>query len=631
MASGSSPQVNEAVTPRRLAFLLGLLLAAAVLAVSVKALGFSLVAFDDDINVTFNPHLGPPTAGNLSWILGDVDYVRRYIPLGWLGFSVIYAFSGLSPVGYHAAAVGFHVVNSLLVYAILLRLLGEWWSRDSGAWRVTVAALGAALWALHPFKVETFGWASGLLYGQSACFALLALLAYLISRREQVYSVARFLWLILAAFSYLASLLTYPMSIGWFIVFFLVDLWSRQRRRSASREPLVRLFLEKWIVIVPAGVVAVLTVYAGYHAKSIWPAPPSLAEFPILNRVVQGCFVETYYLWRMFWPFHLTPEPTQLIDFDPMGPLFLASAIGLVLITLSVLWTRRHGRALLYFWIGYVVVLAPMVGPTVSPHYTNDRYFYLPSVIVAAAFCCLLMRVRMREWRLITGATVGVVAAALALLSLRQLEVWRSTDTVYAQLASEAHYLPAKVRVICRWALRTAMAGDADRAEAMLEAGTRAFPGFDEFKGERHRISDMHLENAGRHPKSASATIESNLHLDFALDASRAGRPQEAAEHFQQALLASPDSNEAQFDYAVFAAVHGDPREALHLFLLMEPGKETPLERARLLGIIADSFAQANNLADARTLCRQAIDLVGQDNPTQREGLETQYRSYLKG
>src|SRR5579872_1267059 len=118
-----APGSQDPVVPRPLAVLTGLLVMVATLWVSAKALGFGLAAFDDDINITFNPHLGPPTREMLRWLSTDIDYVRRYIPLGWLAFSVIYAFSGLSALGYHLAAVGFHVANAGLVYALLLLLV----------------------------------------------------------------------------------------------------------------------------------------------------------------------------------------------------------------------------------------------------------------------------------------------------------------------------------------------------------------------------------------------------------------------------------------------------------------------------------------------------------------------------
>ncbi|HEY1847609.1 MAG TPA: hypothetical protein VGG37_00320, partial [Opitutaceae bacterium] len=68
-----------------------------------SALGFDFIAIDDTGNITLNPHMGPPGLWNLGWMFTDADYVRRYIPFGWLGFSVVYSAAGLSAFGFHAA------------------------------------------------------------------------------------------------------------------------------------------------------------------------------------------------------------------------------------------------------------------------------------------------------------------------------------------------------------------------------------------------------------------------------------------------------------------------------------------------------------------------------------------------
>src|SRR5580700_10051031 len=105
-------------------FLLILLIAAAVAWTVREVPGFdSLPLIDDDTNIFFNPHIGTPSAARIRWMFGDVSYVHRYMPLGWLGFSIIYVFSGLNPAGYHIAGAGLHLLNALLLFLALERLL----------------------------------------------------------------------------------------------------------------------------------------------------------------------------------------------------------------------------------------------------------------------------------------------------------------------------------------------------------------------------------------------------------------------------------------------------------------------------------------------------------------------------
>ena len=162
--------------------LAALLLAAVAVNMRVLDFGF-LYLRDDDVNITLNPHMGGLGAARLHWMFTDWSYVRRYIPLGWLGFSATYEFAGLDPAPYHAVALGLYVLNCGLVFALLLSFMRRLApaGREGGLtpWEAVAAALGAGWWALHPLRVETTAWVSGNLYGQALALLLAALLAYL--------------------------------------------------------------------------------------------------------------------------------------------------------------------------------------------------------------------------------------------------------------------------------------------------------------------------------------------------------------------------------------------------------------------------------------------------------------------
>ncbi len=76
---------------------------------------------------------------------GYNPYVTFFRPVGSASFALGWAASGLSATGYHVTDLALHAANVLLVYAVGRRLLE---SR-------TPAALGAALFAIHPVHWET--------------------------------------------------------------------------------------------------------------------------------------------------------------------------------------------------------------------------------------------------------------------------------------------------------------------------------------------------------------------------------------------------------------------------------------------------------------------------------------------
>ena len=78
----------------------------------------------------------------------------------------------------HAASLVLHGVNSLLLFVLVRQLLRRWSATADHDWISGCAALAAGIWALHPFRAETVGWASGFLYVWATFFVLLALIVY---------------------------------------------------------------------------------------------------------------------------------------------------------------------------------------------------------------------------------------------------------------------------------------------------------------------------------------------------------------------------------------------------------------------------------------------------------------------
>src|SRR5439155_23032868 len=86
-------QTTVSISARRLDWLLRLLLAAGVIAVFWPVLRAGFVNWDDEVNIVNNPHLGLGWA-NIKWMFTDTIYVRRYLPLVWLSYTIVRVFFG---------------------------------------------------------------------------------------------------------------------------------------------------------------------------------------------------------------------------------------------------------------------------------------------------------------------------------------------------------------------------------------------------------------------------------------------------------------------------------------------------------------------------------------------------------
>ena len=161
-------------------------LVAVVFAVFFNTIEAGFLRWDDDINVFENPHVQGLTAENLRWMFTDFEQAIRYKPLAWLAWAAVHELFGLNPFGFHLANVLLHSVNTVLVFLLIRRLLKLAATphvseslRMSAATHDAGAALGALVWAVHPLRVEPVAWVTGLPYGLSLAFLLLATIFYL--------------------------------------------------------------------------------------------------------------------------------------------------------------------------------------------------------------------------------------------------------------------------------------------------------------------------------------------------------------------------------------------------------------------------------------------------------------------
>ena len=127
---------------------LAIFMVSAVGAPFYPALHAEFVPWDDDLNITANPHIRALDGESLRWMFTDVAYARRYLPLAWLNWAVNFQLTGLSPFAFHLGNLLFHTANAFLVWLLIGRLLDLTLPRSAVTSRTALrvaSALGAAL------------------------------------------------------------------------------------------------------------------------------------------------------------------------------------------------------------------------------------------------------------------------------------------------------------------------------------------------------------------------------------------------------------------------------------------------------------------------------------------------------
>jgi tetratricopeptide (TPR) repeat protein len=531
------------------------------------------VAWDDNITIYQNPHLKGFSAENLTWMFTDVNYVMRYQPLAWLSWSLIYEFSGLRPFGYHLASLIGHCLNVVLVFVLLRKilLLAQTPTAANRKLLLICAALGAAIWALHPLRVEVVAWVSSFLHCQALFFLLLSALSYLEAHTPGQAAKNRSLWHWAAVWSFAASLLSYPIGLGFVVVLAVLDIFllhrfPREQGRwwnAAAR----RVWLEKAVFAGAAVVVVGMNLMMRFHGTTYWPKPTSLTDFGVCERVLQACYIWSYYVWKPWIPFGLSPFYHRLIAFQRSDPVMLFSVVFVAGVTILLLARRARWSMLFAIWLCHLVLLVPVLGLTERPHFSSDRYSLVVSIIWALLLAAALFKVS--QWSrhgFIALASAGAVAAFLAGLSAQQVLIWQNSVALFQHILKGVEGTSYCYDFYTRLGFACLAKHDAPHALYYFEKALASDPAnalLQQSLG--HVLFDLERIDDAIERYTEAARLkpdDANIRNDLGAALATRGHLNKAMEQFSTALRIDASSAQAHQNMARVLAQMGKPEEA---------------------------------------------------------------------
>ena len=419
------PMPARSPTPLR-TILVALALALGTVLLFARSAGYGFLKYDDQRYILDNPHVQTGfSSEGLRWAFtGHADIwnplVRLTQILDWNLFAD-------TATGHHVHNILWHALSAALVFLLLRRLTGAFWT----------SALCAAIFAWHPLRVESVSWISERKDVVSVAFGLLTLLAYAsYARRRASLAPAAWRFYALTLAAYAAALLSKPSMVALPGVLLLLDFWPLRRfayaRATVAAAPelpaperTVPLLLEKLpfvLLAVAASLVAILTQTA---------AGDFVLDLPLGARLANAAVSIPRYLGTFFWPFDLSvayPHPGT-------WPLWaVAAATAFVLAVSALAWrTRRSMPWLAVGWLWFLGTLAPMIGILqVGFQSIADRYTYFPLIGWQIALLWTLREFaprRVPRWALATAA--ALVLGALAARTWDQQSRWSSDTALF--------------------------------------------------------------------------------------------------------------------------------------------------------------------------------------------------------
>ena len=349
-----------------------------------------------------------------------------YRPLMHALYMATWYVFGRTPWGYHLVNVLLHAGVSLLVFAVVRRLMErEDTERRTAPW-LGAPFVASVLFAVHPIHTEAVAWVAGITDVSMAFFSLLSLWLYLGARGRPRLPV-----LLLSALSFFLATLCKETG----AVFPLVLLAYEATLRK-----------EGWQTVRVAGRLAPFagagTLYLALRVHALGGFAPTAGAVPLgpLQYVLTLLALLAGYTEKLVLPVNLNFWSV----FVPPGSLASPGAVRALAVTAVALvggWlVARRSRAALF---GLALVLIPLL-PAFHVSALNqglenalaERYLYLPSVglVLLGGLATVWLRERTAPRRAVPALAVALVAGTLAAGTVQRNTVWRNELSLWSDV-----------------------------------------------------------------------------------------------------------------------------------------------------------------------------------------------------
>lgn len=345
---------------------------------------------------------------------------RYYRPVVSATYAIDYALWGLKPFGFHLTNVLIHVLNVLLLFA-LLKLMFE---RSNSKFRNYGILIGTMVFALHPIHTEAVAWVSGRTDSLSCTFFLTSFIYYL--KYSKTKSGLNFF---ITLFFYLIALLAKEMAITLPVMIIIYDIMTGKLSIKDALKAKTKVYVAFMILTF---------AYLLLRWAVLKDTPQRESYFYFYGKGTATAFytmiqtIPIYFKLAVF-PIGMVYHYGGFLPYlsSPAEPGVIFAAVFLIAVAFVTIYLYKRIPVISYALIFFFVTLLPVLNIVPTMNFMADRFLYIPSVFLSLVVITVLFKYYTPKSKNIIYSIVGIILITYGYMTISRNAEWKTNDILF--------------------------------------------------------------------------------------------------------------------------------------------------------------------------------------------------------
>jgi tetratricopeptide (TPR) repeat protein len=353
---------------------------------------------------------------------------RYYRPIVSTTYALDYAVWGLNPLGFHLTNIIINLICSLILFAILLRLFGNY------KFGILAALISTLIFTSHPVHTEAVSWISGRTDSIAALFFFASFLFYikysenLLINPDDPNNKKINSKILISLFFYILGLLSKEMVVTLPVIIILFDfVYLKQNFKKLLKERIIVyiLFISVTLLYLLIRYLALKNVperetYMYFYGKDFMTAVSTMiTTIPV-------------YLKLLVLPinliYHYNGVIADSISFFDINVILSLGLIALLLIAVYLLFKKSSEVSFSILFI--FISLIPVMNFIPSMNLMAERFLYLTSFALSILTAYVL--IKFEQFRKFLIVLFSVIILLFSILTFLRNQDWKDNDTLYS-------------------------------------------------------------------------------------------------------------------------------------------------------------------------------------------------------